>query len=293
MILRLQSAISLFTCSCVISMASATSSNIGLVMSTGDVEVDGLRVPGTSAIFSGNLISSGDRSSSLQFSDGTSAIMKPGATVTVYRERSVLRQGVTVQRGVDKHAVLADGLRISGATANAAVLVGVRDLSHVEVAAQEGESDVWNSTGNLIARVEPGKTLSFGMNEAAGAPANGVEIFGILQPHYLLKDQITSVTYQLRGADLEPLVGTSVQVTGTVLGSNPSSSTPEVVAVSNIMPYAAMGGGGQAAPSTNGGGIKKGVIVLLIFVAFGATLIGLGASGSFGVSTPPVTPATP
>jgi len=294
MILRFQSAISLITCSCLISTASATSSSIGLVMSTGEVQVDGLKVPTTSAIFSGNLISSGDRSANLQFSDGTSALMRPGSTMTVYRERSVLQQGITMQRGLDKHPVLADGLRISSAAPNAVALVGVRDSSHIEVAAQEGEADVLAPSGNLVARVEPGRTLSFAIGEPAGASATGVELSGNLRPHYLLTDEVTNVTYQLQGSDLGPLIGESVKVVGAVVG-NPSSA-PQVVAVSSVMKVNSMampGGQDSAAQPDNNRGRRKGAIVLLIFVAFGGTLLGLGLSGGFGVSHPPVTPATP
>src|SRR5271169_1773129 len=103
MILRLQSAIAVFTCSCLISVASSTSTSIGLVMTSGEVQIDGLRMPGNSAIFSGNLISSENQAANLQYSDGTSAVMNPGSLMAVYREHSVLQRGITLQRGVDKH----------------------------------------------------------------------------------------------------------------------------------------------------------------------------------------------
>lgn len=161
MILQLRSAIALFTCNCLIGVAVASSSSVGLVMTTGVVEVDGQRVPGNSAIFSGSRVFSGDKTSNLQFSDGTSAVMNPGTTMTVYQERSVLQQGVTTQRGIDKHAVLANGLKISSTTANATAQVGVKNDSYMEVFARDGEADVWNASGKLVARVEPGQPLSF------------------------------------------------------------------------------------------------------------------------------------
>ena len=299
MLLRLQSAVSLFTCSCLISVASATPSNIGLVMTTGEVQVDGTSVRGNSALFSGSLVQSQDAISNLQFSDGTTAIMRPGATMTVYRERSVLKMGVTMQRGLDKHPVIANGLRISGATPNAIALIGVKDASHLEVAAQEGETDVWTSSGNLVARVEPGKTLTFALLAAGGAPANGVQLHGILQPHDLLKDEQTNVTYQLQGSGLHALVGTSVEVTGTVLGGSPTASTPPVVAVSNAVmmnnDYAATAEGqqGGASPTVTGHAWNKSSTIFLIVVAIGGILLGLGASGAFSSSPRPVTPATP
>src|SRR5215475_8204557 len=145
MIPRLRSAISLFTCWCfLISTVSAAPDNIGLLMTTGEVQVDGVPVPGNSAIFSGNRIASGSAISNLRFSDGTSAVMRPGGQMTVYRE----------------HAVL---------------LVGVKDESHFEVAAEGGRLEVRAPAGNLIARVEPGKNISFTISQApAGAQENTV-----------------------------------------------------------------------------------------------------------------------
>lgn len=286
MILRLQSAISLITCSCLISTASATSSSIGLVMSTGEVQVDGLKVPTTAAIFSGSSISSGDRSASLQFSDGTTALMKPGSTMTVYRERSVLQQGITMQRGVDKHPVLADGLRISSAAPNAAVLVGVKDASHIEVAGQEGESYVLAPSGDLIARVEPGKILSFAISEATDAQGDKVKLCGVLGQNFLITDHFTDVTYQLQGAGLASFLGKTVRITGTITGGTPTSPVAQTVAVSTIKRARDTCDVGAAALST-------GALVVLISVAVGGTLLGIGLSGGFGTSQPPVTPATP
>jgi hypothetical protein len=298
MFLKLQSAVSLFTCSCLICVASATPSNIGLVMTTGEVQVDGSSVRGNSAIFSGSLVSSGDANSNLQFSDGTNAVMNPGATMLVYREHSVLQKGVALQRGLDKHVVVANGLRISGVTPDATAFIGVKDASHVEVAAQTGETEVRTAAGNLVARVEPGKTLSFALNAAAGAPANGVRLSGILRPHYLLTDEQTNITYQLQGSDLDALVGASIQVTGTVLGTN--SSAPAVVAVSNVTklgaePMMAMAQNGPgAAPAAHAPIWTGASLIFLILVAVGGTLLGLGAAGVFSGSSPtPVTPATP
>ncbi len=300
MFLRLQSAVSLFTCSCLISVASAAPSNIGLVMTTGEIQIDGSSVRGNSALFSGSLISSGDANSSLQFSDGTNAVMKPGASMLVYREHSVLQKGITMQRGLDKHTVVADGLRISGTSPDTAALIGVKDATHVEVAGQSGEAEVRTAAGNLVARVEPGKTLSFALDAAAGTPANGVKLFGILRPHYLLTDEQTNITYQLQGSDLDALIGASVQVTGTVVGSAAGGPAPSVVSVSNIMklgsdPIMAMSQNGPgAAPAATAPIWTTGSIIFLILVAVGGTLLALGAAGDLGGGpSAPVTPTSP
>ena len=285
MILRWQSAISLFTCSCLMSLASATESSIGIVMTTGVVQVDGLQVPNTSAIFPGNLILSQDRSASLQFSDGTNAVMRPGAKMSVYREYSVLQKGVAMQRGIDRHPVLADGLKISGTAADAVALVGVRDASYVEVAAQEGESDVWSS-GELVARVEPGKTLGFAIGQApAGTQVTSLNICGDLTQRFLITDHSKYVTYQLQGSGLEHFVGKTVKVTGTLSGATSSSSTAQILVVSSIK---SMNRVCEAPPAWN-----TATIVTVTAVAVGGTLIGLAVTGDLGSSKPSVTPTTP
>jgi hypothetical protein len=287
MILRLRSAISLFTCWCFVSTVFASSANIGLVMTSGGGQVDGVPVPGNAAIFSGSRIASGDGISNLRFSDGTSAVMRPSTQMTVYHEHSVLLQGVTMQRGADKHAVIADGLKISGATPNAAVLVGVKDESHFEVAAEGGELEVRNSTGDLVARVKPGRDLSFTISQApAGTQQTAVQICGPLPGNAQLTDTFTSVTYQLQGTDLEPFHEKTVVIIGTVV--NPSS-TPPVVDISSIKEVRSceIAAGPGAAPAATS--IRSGKGLILVALASG----GLAAGIYFAVTAQHGTPVTP
>jgi hypothetical protein len=286
MILRWQSVISIFTCSCLICMASTTGSSIGVVMTTGSVQVDGLQVPGTSAIFSGSLISSGDRSANLQFADGTSVAMRPGSKLIVYREHSVVQQGIATQRGVDKHQVIVDGLRVTSVTANASAVVGVKDGSHFEVKAQEGESDVWTPDGMLVARIEPGNILSFAIAQASAPEAKPKEmtLCGGLDANFEIANKASNVTYRLRGTDLDSYVNKTVKVTGTTVSVPASPSEPQLLAVSKIK---------EKKSCEKGILWWSGGIPLLIFIAAGGALIGLGAAGDFEVNQPAVTPVRP
>jgi hypothetical protein len=290
MILRLRSAVALLTCWSFVSTVSAASTNlsIGLAMTNGDVQVDGVPAPGNAAIFSGSRIASGSGISNLKFSDGTSALLRPSSQMTVYAERSVLLKGVAMQRGAEKHPVIADGLRISGATPEANVLVEVKDDSHFQVAAEGGELDVRSSTGNLIARVEPGKNLSFTISQApTGIPENSVNLCGRVRDNDQLTDTFTSVTYQLQGTGLGTFHGRTVMVTGTLV--NPSAA-PQAVTVSTIRTVHSCEVGRGAVPAAT---IGSGLGLILIALAFG----GLGAGIYFAVTAPsttiPVTPAVP
>jgi hypothetical protein len=294
MILRLRPAIAILTCSSFLS-ASVAPANIGFLIASGDVEIDGQRVPGNSAIFAGSHISSGDKISNLQFADGTSAVISPSTKVTVYKEHSILQQGIVMQRDVGRHPIFADGLRISSEGSSTAVLVHVKDNYHLEVSAQNGEAEIRTSSGNLIAEAQPGQPLAFAFQQAATTSPSETQptLCGKLGGDLLLLDQFTNVTYKLQGTGLRSYVGAQVRVTGVIESNSPS---PQIFDVSDIErekkhPCEATILGPGAAPAAVGG-IDTRTWFLLIGIAAAGTLLGLGAAGTFS-SPPPVTPSTP
>jgi hypothetical protein len=275
MLVKLQSAISLLTCGCLVSVAASPSS-IGFVVTSGQVQVDGAVVRGNSTLFQGNVVRAGDAASDLMFPGGSNLLLQPGSTVTVFREYGVLEHGAAVQRG--HQALLADGLRISSLSPQGAVRVDVQDESHLKVTAQGGAAEVRNPAGLLVARLEPGKALSFAVqvpqqNPTPAPPQNpaptageqapppaGVQLtlHGILRKdhpgrygHFLLTDMATNVTYELQGPNLDDLVGASVEVTGSTYDTAAAEGASKVMAVSDIhqMPLSEMRGETPATPA--------------------------------------------
>jgi hypothetical protein len=292
MLLRLQSAISLFTCGCLVSVAASPSS-IGFVVTSGTVQVDGAAVRGNSTLFQGNVVRAGDATSDLMFRGGSNLLLQPGSTATVFRDYGVLEHGAAVQRG--HHALVADGLQISSLSPEGAVFVDVQDKSHLKVAAQGGAAEVRNPAGLLVARLEPGKALSFAVQVSqqnstptppqqnstptAGGqapPPAGVQLtlHGILRKdhpgrygHFLLTDMATNVTYELQGSGLDDLVGASVEVTGSTYDTAAAPGASKVMSVSDIhqMPLSEIRGETPTTP----------------------------APGTPGAATPPAAPPTP
>jgi hypothetical protein len=277
MLVKLQSSIALFTCSCLVSVAASPSS-IGFVVANGQAEVDGSAVRGNSTLFQGSLVRAGNATSDVMFPGGSNLLLQPESTVKVYREYAVLQKGAVIQRGT--HGLVADGLKISSLSAEGAIVVGMKDQSHVEVAARGGPAEVRTPTGVLVARLEPGKTLSFAIQvsqqnstpaplqqnsppPASGqsstpagqaAPPAGVQltVHGILRKdhpgrygHYLLTDIATNVTYELQGSGLDDLVGASVEATGSIFDTTPAEGASRVMSVSDIhqMPLGEIRGG--------------------------------------------------
>jgi hypothetical protein len=274
MLVKLQSAISLFTCSCLVSVAASPSS-IGFVVTSGQVQVDGVAVRGNSTLFQGNVVHAGDATSDLMFAGGPNLLLQPGSVVTVFRNYGVLEHGVAVQRG--HRTLLADGLRVLSLSQQGAVLVDVQDKSHLKVTAQGGPAEVRNPAGLLVALLESGKALSFSVQQQSPTPTSPqpnpapvageqapppagaqLTLHGVLRKdhpgrygHFLLTDMATNITYELQGPDLDDLVGASVEVTGSTYDSAAASGASKVMSVLDIhqMPLSEMRGETPATPA--------------------------------------------
>ena len=252
MLIKLQSTIALFTCACLVSVAASPSS-VGFVVTNGQAQVDGSLVHGNSTLFQGSLVRAGSATSDLMFPGGSNLVLQPDSSVRVYREYAVLQSGAVIQRG--SHGLVADGLKISSLSSQGAVVVGMKDRLHLEVAARGGPAEVRSATGTLVARLETGKALSFAVQDSPQTqtpspttsgqplPPTGAQItlHGILRKdhagrygHYLLTDLATKVTYELQGSELEDQVGAQVEVVGSIFDSPPAQGASKVLSVSDI-----------------------------------------------------------
>ena len=259
MLVKLQSAISLLTCGCLVCVAASPTS-IGFVVTSGQAQVDGAMVRGNSTLFQGNEVMAGNATSDLMFPGGSNLLLQPGATAKVFRDYGVLEHGAAIQRG--PHPLVANGLKVSSLSSQGAVFVDVQDASHVRVLAQGGVAEVRNPAGVLVARLDSGKALTFAVqvpqqnpttspspqnappaaSSQARTPAGTqLTIHGVLRTdhpgrygHFLLTDVASNVTYELQGSGLDDLVGASVEVTGSTFDTTPAEGASKVLSVSDI-----------------------------------------------------------
>ncbi len=294
---KLKSAISMFTCGCLV-CAAASPANIGFVVTSGQAKVAGAVVHGNSTLFQGDLIQTGDATSDLILSGGSNLLLHRDSAVSVYRAYAVLQNGVATQRGSNGYALVADGLKISSVSPQGSVVVALKDRSHLEVAAQDAPAEVRNGAGILVARLEAGKALRLAIQAsqqevpqqnsaspalpqsptspapAQAAPPAGTQLtlHGIVRKdhagrygHYLLTDLATKVTYELQGSGLDDLVGGSVEVTGSIFDTPAAEGASRVLSVSDIhqMPLSEITGGttaaapATAAPTPSGDAVPK------------------------------------
>jgi hypothetical protein len=279
-------------------MASSPAS-IGVLVTNGQAQVDGAAVHGNSTLFQGSEVKASEITSDLRFADGANLVLQPGATAKVYRDHAELQQGIAMQRG-SGHVLVADGLKVTPLEANGAVTIGVQDSRHVEMSAVGSPAEVRTPTGELVARLEPGQPLSF--NISSGVPSHAIVLHGILRPaqngHYLFTDSATNVTYELRGQNLNSMVGTSVGISGTEAGRSNLPGASSIVAVNDIRQETAAlvgangnGQAGGAAPAATGSLFTPGTVIFSIVIATGGAMLGLAASGNFfNNKTTPVSP---
>jgi hypothetical protein len=105
------------------------------------------------------VVQAGNVTSDLMFPGGSNLLLQPESAVKVFREYGVLEHGAAIQRG--HHALVVNGLTVSSVSPQGAVFVDMQDRSHLRVAAQGGAAEVRNPNGSLVARLDPGKALSF------------------------------------------------------------------------------------------------------------------------------------
>jgi hypothetical protein len=276
MLVKLQSAISLLTCGCLVCVAASPSS-IGFVVTSGQAQVDGAVVRSNSTLFPGNVVRAGNTASALMFPGGSNLLLQPGATVKVFRDYGVLEHGVAIQRG--PHALVANGLKVSSLSSQGAAFVDVQDGSHLRVVAQGGVAEVRDPGGVLVARLDSGKALTFAVQSPQQNPTippspqnappaastqaptptgTQLTVHGVLRKdhpgrygHFLLTDVASNVTYELQGPDLDDLVGASVEVTGSTFDTTPAEGASKVLSVSDIhqMPMSEIRGENTPAPA--------------------------------------------
>jgi hypothetical protein len=248
---------------------------VGFVVTNGEARVDGSPVQGNSTLFQGSFVQAGNATSDLMFPGGSNLLLQPDSAIEVYRDYAVLQWGAVIQHG--SRALVVDGLRISSLSPQSSVVVGMKDASHLEVAAGSGPAEVRTSTGTLVARLESGKALTFSIQDAPqspavpavqqnpAAPASGlpqpgaqVTVRGMLRKdhagtygHYLLTDMGTKVTFELQGPGLDDLVGAAVEATGSIYATTPAETASRVLSVADIHQVSLNGapGGAPEAPA--------------------------------------------
>jgi len=260
----------------------AAPSSIGFVRSAGDFRVDGSLVRGNSTIFDGDVVETAASRSVVQLSGGQ-LTLAPESRAKIYHDRTVLEKGTGMLRDAAAQLFQADSLQIAPAAKDSVVQVDVKSASRVSVYAFAGSAQVRNSSGLLLASLDPGMALDFD-NPPQASGSTAVTLTGMVSEpngNYFITDSTTNTVAQIEGKDLAKLVGKRATVQGSLIpGETPAAGASEVVSVATAH---IVGAGAGAAVAT---GLSVGAKVAIIGgITVAGTVGGLAAAGTFGSSS--------
>ena len=287
--LTMQVMVSLIFAGC-LTLCQADPAAIGTVVAAGNFQLDDAKVSGNATLFDGTTIQTGAAPSEVRLNNGARMSLAAGARGRVYQDRLLPERGESRIQAGGGYLVQARSLRILSEGASSSGRIALAGRSKVRVAALEGALRVTNSEGILVARVRPGAPIEFEPQAAgAAAPSRLSGCLAMTAGKYLLTDETTNVTAELKGSGLQTQVGNWVEIVGTMdpsakpaVGASQSIKVTSVKrlakgcsAASKAKAAAAAGVGGAAA----GTGIGVGATVAIVGgVAAAATVGGLAAA---------------
>ncbi len=275
---------------------------VGVIQSSGEFRVDGFLIPGNATVFDGSTVETLRASSETRLTDGFTMTLTPESRATIFRDRTVLDQGVLLIRNAGRQVIHAGVLRVSSLDTTGRFEVSVSPPGHVVVAVSTGTATVRTAAGSLVARVLQGTAMDFLPQTAA--PNGSVKLTGCLTGKagvFFVTDVTSKVTVEVLGPNLGRYLDTRVEVAATIVpGFTPAGGADHAVTASEIKslgpcldrpatPPAGRGGSGNPGSASGGasGGLSSASLVAIVGgVAVAGTLGGLAASGSFDASSP-------
>lgn len=263
---------------CMLSVSGAPSS-IGIVRSYGEFRVDGAAVRGNSTLMAGDVVETMAMNTTINLG-GTEVTLLPESRAALYTDHTTLQRGTTLLRGASSHALEAGNLRIVGTSPHSLLEVGYSDRKLITISSHAGAANVFTSSGELLASLNPGGSLAFepasGASDSGSGQATantGVTLKGKLTKKngafFLVSDdgkiyEITSTT-----VNLAQYVGQVISVAGSIVTTAAGVTT---VAAASVAAVAIATGAGLSAAAITG---------IVIGISAGATVGGLAAAGTF------------
>ena len=279
-------------------MATAATPAIGVALSEGTILVNDAQTAGNATVFNGTTLQTQRTSSQVRLKDGAQVRFDLDSRGTLFSDHIDLQQG---SARISDYSANANGLSVR-ASGDASANVTMKGKV-VEIAALTGNVQVFNAAGMNVANLLPGRALDLRPADAgAKAPSSLTGCPVKSGSSFLLTDEASNVTAQLRGGDLK--AGTRVHVTGNLVpNAKAVSPATQVIAVIETteaggacapnVPKAlrqqqpAAGASAPAAAPAASTGVSTAVIVGVSVAA--AAGVGIGVAygvGAIGGSTP-------
>jgi len=188
---------------------------IGVAAADGSFSIDSARVPGNATVFEGCTLEIGNASVVLELLGGVRVVVDAQSRGRVFGSHLLLEAGrAQIERGAD-YKIEALSLRVSQASPAAKAAVTVQDGGAVEVGAPQGDVNVTNQEQVLVARVSEGRSVQLKPQQAASSEFALTGCVSRLTSSFM-RDEVSGVVVELRGADVHKQIGNRVEITGTL-----------------------------------------------------------------------------
>ena len=293
----------------------ASSASIGVATSIGSFQVNASQVRGSSTLLDGSVIETAVWSSQLQMKNGAHVRLEAGSRAKVLEGRVILEKGLGELDSSSAYSVEAHSLQISNVGPNSVARVRITSPNQVVVAALRGPVRVSNGAGLLIANIAAGGSLSFDPQDGAAGPTKVTGCLSSREGKFVIVDDTTKLTMEVRGTVVEKEAGNRVQITGasaagspTVTGASQIVNVSELKRISKGGACSSKAGAGTAAAGTAAAGtaaaaagtgaaaagISTAATVAIVGgVAIAGTVGGLAASGALSGSSASSSPVQP
>lgn len=155
---------------CLSSFAWAGTTAIGTASSWGGMRVDGNQVTSNATLFDGTIVETSQKSATLRIDKGLQIVLAPDSQGALYRDHFVLLKGASEIDASRPFALEANGLSVTSNQPNSKGLVLLSGTDHVAVNTLIGSFNVTSETGISLAKLGPGKSMTFAKSaEGTGA----------------------------------------------------------------------------------------------------------------------------
>jgi hypothetical protein len=201
---------------------------IGMVSAEGGFWVDSAGVSDHATVFEGSVVETTDAPARVQIGKTVRVLLDTNSRAQVYADHLLLERGRGQFDSGSNYRVEARTLRVMPGSAGSRAVVAIGDSGAVAVGSLKGDLRVANADGVRVANVEAGNSVELrveqgrNMSILTGCVARAGKT-------YLMRDEVSAVMVELRGAEMASQSGKHVQVTGQVVSSKGAVSPADFV----------------------------------------------------------------
>jgi len=208
--------------------AGAAPRYIGMVSAEGSFWVDGGGVSGHATVFEGSTIETTDAPAAVQIGSSVRVVLDADSRAQVYADHMLLERGRGQLDSGSDYRLEARTMRIMLGSAGSRAVVAAGDSGALQVASLEGDVHITNADGVRIANVEAGNAVGLRLEQRSDT---SILTGCVVQAgnNFLMRDEVSAVTVELRGAEMAAQAGKRVEVTGKVAISEDAAAPADQV----------------------------------------------------------------